>query len=575
MSDIVTLNGYKIKDEKAVRSYETVALMKADTKLKEGYHVKTKGYYEANDGGHGEYIIVDDDTLVDDGGLIHVLSNGLRAKLIESNYVNIKQFGAYGDGEHDDLSYIQNAINKNPLKTIYFPFGTYAISNKIVIKNANLKGVNLKLDENTIIKNYSNQTIETLLDIGNDTSDGQYRRTSTSYKMTLIEGGIFDCTNVEKGIISNSDRQFVYFKNIKMINITTTGIYLKRGTYTSGDSKIIDSSFYSPDSTSGIAIHVESHDNVLENIKIDGCKKAVVIDGSSTILNNVHPVALYTQEMTTQQKIDTICFEINNGNPEFSQCYADTYATGFKINFGTGVSLVNCTSYYYDAFSNGEQTQAVWINTSEDINLRITNSYFSSPDNSNVPHKFFRFKNIYSYLLSIDLENITLLGNRYRNHNNVSYNDIAYCVQSNNRKGITPYYHGKTFEADKYYYLGTFANRSQHFLNQFRITNSNYFDVTIQVEDDNTLTTISSLNKVPRTWTFAIVQDETITADDNTSVTLHKLYVKVSSDLSQGVHTSIEPLTYMAPFFSYKKLIPVGETIDPSDIISSVTITQS
>ena len=43
MSDIVTLNGYKIKDEKAVRSYETVALMKADTKLKEGQHIKTRG----------------------------------------------------------------------------------------------------------------------------------------------------------------------------------------------------------------------------------------------------------------------------------------------------------------------------------------------------------------------------------------------------------------------------------------------------------------------------------------------------------------------------------------------------
>lgn len=139
MSDIVTLNGYKIKDEKAVRSYETVALMKADTKLKEGYHVKTKGYYEANDGGHGEYIIVDDETLVDDGGSIHVLTNGLRAKLIIDDVINVKQFGAYGDGIHDDTQAIQNAgdfcekFNNafQDTKVLYFTTGEYLTSDTI------------------------------------------------------------------------------------------------------------------------------------------------------------------------------------------------------------------------------------------------------------------------------------------------------------------------------------------------------------------------------------------------------------------------------------------------------------
>ena len=148
MSDIVTLNGYKIKDEKAVRSYDTIALMKADTKLKEGYHVKTKGYYEANDGGSAEYVIVDDETLVDDGGSIHVLTNGLRAKLIINDNINAKQLGAYGDDIHDDLIPLQNLINLINLSSKYdinIPRGTYLISDTLIISdisNININAIN-------------------------------------------------------------------------------------------------------------------------------------------------------------------------------------------------------------------------------------------------------------------------------------------------------------------------------------------------------------------------------------------------------------------------------------------------
>lgn len=108
MSDIVTLNGYKIKDEKAVRSYETVALMKADTKLKEGYHVKTKGYYEANDGGEAEYKIV---SIESESKHQEQLNNELYAELIFNKEINTKQFGIVGDGETDESELLQEFFN--------------------------------------------------------------------------------------------------------------------------------------------------------------------------------------------------------------------------------------------------------------------------------------------------------------------------------------------------------------------------------------------------------------------------------------------------------------------------------
>lgn len=61
----------------------------------------------------------------------------------EYNYVNVKKFGAKGDGVTDDYTCILNAINsvKNTSKVLYFPNGDYYCSKKILLYgNCNIKG---------------------------------------------------------------------------------------------------------------------------------------------------------------------------------------------------------------------------------------------------------------------------------------------------------------------------------------------------------------------------------------------------------------------------------------------------
>ena len=114
--------------------YQSVAEMKADTNLKEGMAVSTLGYYEPNDGGAAKYNIVNDETLIDDGGTVHVLANNMRAKLIINNYVTPEMFGCYGDNSHDDTEKFQNALNK----CLYLklnPEKNYKISETLVIRN--------------------------------------------------------------------------------------------------------------------------------------------------------------------------------------------------------------------------------------------------------------------------------------------------------------------------------------------------------------------------------------------------------------------------------------------------------
>ncbi|MDO3675738.1 glycosyl hydrolase family 28-related protein [Paenibacillus ehimensis] len=48
-----------------------------------------------------------------------------------SPWVNVKEFGALGDGKTDDTLAIQTALAKTPNKSVFFPAGTYLISSTI------------------------------------------------------------------------------------------------------------------------------------------------------------------------------------------------------------------------------------------------------------------------------------------------------------------------------------------------------------------------------------------------------------------------------------------------------------
>lgn len=124
--------------------FKNVDAMKKCLTLISGDVVQTLGYYEENDGGEGLYEIVNDNSLEDDGGSVHELNNGLRAKLIIKNdTVNVKQFGARGDGETNDTLAIQTALDFiKEGNTIVIPTGSFLIKDIISCDKAlNLTGL--------------------------------------------------------------------------------------------------------------------------------------------------------------------------------------------------------------------------------------------------------------------------------------------------------------------------------------------------------------------------------------------------------------------------------------------------
>ena len=141
-----SLNGYYVKDKEAIHTYDSVAEMKADSKIREGSYVKTRGYYNVNDGGSSEYYITSSPS---ESEYQENLENGLYANLIiKDNTINIIQLGAKSQDKENNKYDIKPYINKyisildnieNRIK-LYIPSGFWYCSELILDR---IKGFNI------------------------------------------------------------------------------------------------------------------------------------------------------------------------------------------------------------------------------------------------------------------------------------------------------------------------------------------------------------------------------------------------------------------------------------------------
>lgn len=236
--------------------FDSIAEMKA-ADLKIGHIAETTGYYANNDAGAGKYRILDVEDTADNGSVI-ALDNGLKAVLIvESGTVNVRQFGARGDGLINDTQAIQNCINfaKENTFSIYVPSGTYRVWQIVfdyegayiygdyinsVIKSAANSSVSsiVKFEENAIIKS----TIRDLVIDGNKdnnaaTIDGLVFTSTAEYgdSYSLIDhvivrnctgNGInLDGSKIREFRLSNSRGESNNLNGFKVNEITDSLIY--------------------------------------------------------------------------------------------------------------------------------------------------------------------------------------------------------------------------------------------------------------------------------------------------------------------------------------------------------------
>ena len=264
-------------------AFDKVQDMKEAQNLVNGSKCRTLGFNSYNDGGGAYYRIrqVTNDDVIDEKTIIEVYDDLLVAELLNSGEMNVKQFGAYGDGTHDDTLSIQTALNF--CKTVHVKSGTYMVNSTTHI-NLNDDN-NLILDNDAIIKSMPNESssyaVVLIQNVNNvSISGGTIQGEKNEHEGETGEWGmclsVRDCSNVTLNGIKLIDGwgDGLYINNVE--NVYSSNLYIK-GNRRNGISVISATNYHSENDyiediggtnpEAGVDLEPNETTEILKNIK--------------------------------------------------------------------------------------------------------------------------------------------------------------------------------------------------------------------------------------------------------------------------------------------------------------------
>ena len=299
-------------------AFDTVADMKLAQNLVNGSKCRTLGFYSVNDGGGAYYKIrtVTNDDVIDEMTIIEVYDDLLVAELLEENEMNVKQFGAYGDGTHDDTTPIQTAINS--FKSITIPYGTY-MTTGVSLKDdsiINSKNATLKIIPN----NLTSYFVVQVTDVDNVSVLGKLNCIGDKDTHTGSSGEY----GMAFGIMGSSN---IYIEDLNLSYGWGDGLYI-------GNSESLDNQ-------NNIYINnVTCHHNRRNGMSIISGEKLTINNLVSYSNGGTSPHGGFDIEpYRAENKIDVIinnahCYD--NLSTNFHQAYvSNAYTDNFNVNIGT------------------------------------------------------------------------------------------------------------------------------------------------------------------------------------------------------------------------------------------------
>lgn len=272
--------------------------------------------------------------------------------ILENSVVNVKSYGVKGDGVTDDTTAIQDCINDNPLRTIYFPDGTYLVSEHLYTNATDTEKVYLKLDKNAIIKASNDFSDDFVIIIGETGTATAY---GSSSNKSGIEGGTIDCNNRTSGVnIQNIHLGKIL--DISIINSNLIGIQIDRTNNSSSDIYVnnVDLRGTDGNNVNSIGLLLNGGDNNIDMLRTTGFHVGIKILSGGNYFSNCHP--LYSIQLETTNYNTSIGYEIQGQNNYFSDCYSDNFSTCFQVNGEYKWIGNNLFCFWYNNESDKEHT---------------------------------------------------------------------------------------------------------------------------------------------------------------------------------------------------------------------------
>lgn len=257
---------------------------------------------------------------------------------------------------------IQELINNNPHRTLYFRDGTYLLDHQILTPGDPDKSVDLQLSNYAILKASDNYQVERtgkieewqdkylyMVSLGGLDRENQITKIGSNYSFT---GGIIDGNGKAAGIEISGGRE-TRVQNVSMKGVQV-GLKIAKGVNGSGssDADVRDISIICNDTEDSYGLILQGSDNTATNIRIGHVTHGVYTYGGTNFLSYIHPLHNSPGKETNYDK--SIGFEIS----EFTilnNCYSDNFRIAYQLN-NASAFLTDCVAWWFGpAGANGDQ----------------------------------------------------------------------------------------------------------------------------------------------------------------------------------------------------------------------------
>ena len=292
--------------------------------------------------------------------------------------VCVTDFVAAGTGA-DVADALQELIDLNPNRTIWFPDGEYLVSHPLRTPADPKKSVDLQLANYAVIRATEDFTGGAVIALGGKDPYNTTAEAGSNYSLT---GGVIDGNNIADGVSIDSGRE-TRVQNTA-IKHTVVGLHIKYGANNgSSDADIRDISITGNGAADSVGVLAEGFDNTFTNIRIGFVRTGVVMRSAGNSLINIHPLFNIDWDLYG----GSCGFVEECGNNLYIYCYSDQFQTAFKI-VGDGRSVYdNCYAYWWSGAggnctgfrAEGDSFNATVTNLRVDFRSDTDNTMYSGP----------------------------------------------------------------------------------------------------------------------------------------------------------------------------------------------------